>query len=136
MCKQCTYDQISYYRSTSHLNEVEFSTSVHTHACNNKHPLTLALVESIHMHTHSQIHTHTQAWKKRWCIFVVTSNQPFLHYYHSEDEAMHGLPIKRVSLSNCSKVEINLKHSSFRNIFAIHLPERIYYFSAPSQYVQ
>ena len=54
-------------------------------------------------------------------------------YYRTEETAYSRLPIKRIELKNCFKVEMDLVHSSHKNIFAIHLPDRVYYFSAPSQ---
>ncbi len=67
-------------------------------------------------------------------MFTQTSGEdPCLNYYHTEEEAYNSLPIKRVSLKDCCRVEIDLRHSNYKNIFAITLPERVYYFSAASQ---
>ena len=75
-----------------------------------------------------------QNWKKRWCIFTqANGEEPCLNYYRSEEEAFSSLPIRRVNLKHCFKLETDLMHSKHKNIFAVHMPNRIYYFSAPSQ---
>ena len=76
-----------------------------------------------------------QGWKKRWCMFVMPNGeQPCLHYYKDESQAFSSLPLKRVPLRFCLRVEADLAHSNYKNVFAIHLPERVYYFSAASRY--
>lgn len=75
-----------------------------------------------------------QGWKKRWCMFVMPNGeQPCLHYYKDESQAFSSLPLKRVPLRFCLRVEADLAHSNYKNVFAIHLPERVYYFSAASR---
>lgn len=77
-----------------------------------------------------------QNWKKRWCIFSVVANteEPSLKYFKNEEDSFYApFPIKRVSLKHCYKIEVDLQHGSHKNIFSLHLPERIYYFSAPSR---
>ena len=97
------------------------------------------------MNTHTDTHPHTrymhvsippiQHWKKRWCILVMTSsnNEPCLDYYRDEADTYCSLPIRRISLTQCSKVEMDLQHSNYKHVFAIHLPERVFYFAAPSE---
>ena len=80
----------------------------------------------------------TQNWKKRWCIFTIFGNteELFLEHFKNEEDAFYApTPIKRTSLRNCKMIEVDLHHPSHKNIFAIHLPERVYYFSAPSRWV-
>lgn len=79
---------------------------------------------------------HHQGWKKRWCILYLSGHDLFLQYYNDEESARgNSAPKSTVSLRNCSKVDVDLQHSSYKNVFSIHLPERVYYFSSPSQWV-
>lgn len=74
-----------------------------------------------------------KAWKKRWCILYLSQRELFVQYYENEDSARGSSPPKStVSLKFCEKVDVDLEHSHYKYVFAIHLPERIYYFSAPS----
>lgn len=73
-------------------------------------------------------------WRRRWCILTVTGGELFLAYYQDESSSYQTTPIARVSLNSCNRVESNLHHKDRENVFAIHLPERVYYFSAPSRY--
>ena len=67
-------------------------------------------------------------------MLVTTSScDVCLDYYHNEAETYSGLPIKRVYLTKCSKVEMDLEHSNYKHVFAIHLPQRVFYFAAPSE---
>ena len=82
--------------------------------------------------------SHFQAWKKRWCIFTILgiNEEPSLKYFKNEEDSFYApTPIKRVSLRHCFKIEVDLQHANHKNIFALHLPDRIYYFSAPSRLV-
>ena len=68
-------------------------------------------------------------------MFTSTGNEPpCLLYFTDRQAVLTGrMPIKRVTLENCSKVEKALQHSSRPHVFAVHLPERVFYFSAVSQ---
>lgn len=68
-------------------------------------------------------------------MFTCTGHEPACLLYFTDREAVltGRMPIKRVCLDTCFKVEQALQHSHHRNVFAMHLPERAYYFSAPSQ---
>ena len=71
-------------------------------------------------------------------MFTILGNteEPSLKYFKNEEDSFYApTPIKRVSLRNCKMIEVDLHHPNHKNIFAIHLPERIYYFSAPSRWV-
>ena len=75
-----------------------------------------------------------QGWKKRWCILYLSQRELFIQYYENEESARGSSPPKStVSLRFCEKVDVDLEHSSYKNVFGIHLPERVYYFSAPSK---
>ncbi len=76
-----------------------------------------------------------QGWRKRWCVFTIIEGDPSLDYYKDEEQAFNSLPIKRISLLNCYQVISDMTHKQKKHIFALHLPKRVYYFSAPSQYV-
>ena len=72
-------------------------------------------------------------------MFTIPGNtgEPSLKYFKNEEDSFYApTPIKRVSLRNCKMIEVDLHHPSHKNIFAIHLPERVYYFSAPSRWVR
>lgn len=70
-------------------------------------------------------------------ILYLSQRELFLQYYENEESARGSSPPKStVSLRFCEKVDVDLEHSTYKNVFAIHLPERIYYFSAPSQYAR
>jgi hypothetical protein len=59
----------------------------------------------------------------------------FLQYFENEDSAQGNSQAKNtLSLKFCRKVDVDLNHSSYKNVFSVHLPERIYYFSAPSHF--
>ena len=76
-----------------------------------------------------------QHWRQRWCVFTSTGNEPpCLLYFTDRQAVLTGrMPIKRVTLESCFKVERALKHSSRPHVFAVHLPERVFYFSAVTQ---
>ncbi|CAI8045847.1 Fructose-2,6-bisphosphatase TIGAR [Geodia barretti] len=80
-------------------------------------------------HWHVLLH-----WRQRWCVFTSTGNEPpCLLYFTDRQAVLTGrMPINRVPLESCSKVERALSHSSRPHVFAVHLPERIFYFSAVS----
>ncbi|XP_064382925.1 uncharacterized protein LOC135331633 isoform X2 [Halichondria panicea] len=71
-------------------------------------------------------------WRKRWCVFTIIEGDPSLDYYKDEEQAFNSLPIKRISLLNCYQVISDMTHKQKKHIFALHLPKRVYYFSAPS----
>jgi hypothetical protein len=73
-------------------------------------------------------------WRQRWCVFTSTGNEPpCLLYFTDRQAVLTGrMPINRVPLESCSKVERALSHSSRPHVFAVHLPERVFYFSAVS----
>ena len=68
-------------------------------------------------------------------MFSMSNGEPHLNYYRSEEDAFCSLPIKRVNLNDCFKVQMDLIHGNHKNIFALYLPERVYYFSSTSQSV-
>ena len=75
-----------------------------------------------------------QGWRKRWCILYLSGKELFMQYYEDEESARGSSPPKStISLRFCEKVDVDLEHSSYKNVFSMHLPERIYYFAAPSQ---
>ena len=86
--------------------------------------------------THNYANTILQQWRQRWCVLTSPRNEaPCLLYFTDKQAVLTGrMPLNRVLLDTCTKVERALKHSSHSHVFAVHLPERIFYFSAISQY--
>ena len=76
-----------------------------------------------------------QQWRQRWCVFTCHGNEPACLLYFTDRQAVltGRMPINRVTLDSCFKVERALQHSSHPHVFAVHLPERVFYFSAASQ---
>ena len=68
-------------------------------------------------------------------MFTSPGNEPpCLLYFTDRQAVLTGrMPINRVLLDKCLKLERALCHSTHPHVFALHLPERVFYFSAASQ---
>ena len=71
-------------------------------------------------------------WQRRWVVFRCDDGNVNLQYFRGEKD-VHGTPLGTVMLDDCTGVQKSMKHSHYKNIFAINTPSRDYFFSADSK---
>ncbi|XP_062515577.1 uncharacterized protein LOC134191034 [Corticium candelabrum] len=72
-------------------------------------------------------------WQRRWVVFRCDDGNVNLQYFRGEKD-VHGTPLGTVMLDDCTGVQKSMKHSHYKNIFAINTPSRDYFFSADSKH--
>eukprot|EP00118_Oscarella_pearsei_P009203 m.51514 g.51514 ORF g.51514 m.51514 type:complete len:398 (+) comp34155_c0_seq6:155-1348(+) len=72
-------------------------------------------------------------WQRRWIVLRSDEGTLNLRYYKTE-AGLTGMPLGTIMMDNCTGIQRDMKHSHYKNIFAVNTPEREYFFAADSKH--